>query len=162
MPVHAIEVTLIRPALKRELRAARHKCAIPLAVSADRTRLLTVISTANRQVALSGVWAALGDLLPIDTLSTAYPGKDGMHLLSVQVSDEVYARVRYAAAASGQDPDEYATRALRDGMSRDRADEAARLNTLLDRLVAEFGPEQTTAAAARRIALQSEAVTASG
>lgn len=162
MPLHAIEITLVSPAAKKELRGAQRECLLPLAVSADRTRLLTVICAANRQAALHGVWVALGDLLTIDTLSTAYPDKDGMHLLSVQVSDEVHAKVRHAATAAGEGPDEYVSRAMHDAIAQDEADKAARLNALLDRLTAEFGPEQITAAAARRIALQSGAIMAGG
>ncbi|MFH8464087.1 hypothetical protein [Streptomyces sp. NPDC017991] len=131
-------------------------------VSADQVRLLTVICAANRQAALRDVWAALENLLPIDALWTAYADKDGMHLLSVQVSEEVRSRVQDAAAVAGQDPDEYVKQSLLDAIARDQADTAARLNTVLDRLVAEFAPEQITAAAARRIAPQAGVATARG
>ncbi|MFF3247446.1 hypothetical protein ACFYWY_27845 [Streptomyces sp. NPDC002870] len=85
-----------------------------------------------------------------------------MHLLSVQVSEEVQARVQDAAAVAGQDPDEYVKQSLLDAIARDQADTAARLDAVLDRLVAEFAPEQITAAAARRIAPQAGVATARG
>ncbi|MCX5558390.1 hypothetical protein [Streptomyces sp. NBC_00038] len=162
MSLHAIEITLVRPAVKKELKAARRESRLPLAASADQVRLLTVICAANRQAALRGVWAALENLLPIDALWTAYADKDGMHLLSVQVSEEVQARVQDAAAVAGQDPDEYVKQSLLDAVARDQADTDARLDAVLDRLVAEFTPEQITAAAARRIAPQAGVATARG
>ncbi|MDX3750611.1 hypothetical protein [Streptomyces sp. AK08-02] len=128
MSLHAIEITLVRPAVKKELKAARRESRLPLVVSADQVRLLTVICAANRQAALRGVWAALENLLPIDALWTAYADKDGMHLLSVQVSEEVHARVQDAAAVAGQDPDEYVKQSLLDAIARDQANAAARLN----------------------------------
>jgi len=162
MSLHAIEITLVRPAVKKELKAARRESRLPLVVSADQVRLLTVIWAANRQAALRGVWAALQNLLPIDALWTTYADKDGMHLLSVQVSEEVHARVQSAAAVAGQDPDEYVKQSLLDAVARDQADASARLNAALDRLVTEFAPEQITAAAARRIAPHPGVVMARG
>lgn len=160
MSLHAIEITLVRPAVKKELKAARRESRLPLVVSADQVRLLTMIYAANRQAALRGVWAALENLLPIDALWTAYADKNGMHLLSVQVSEEVRSRVQDAAAVAGQDPDEYMKRSLLDAIARDQADTDARLNAALDHLVAEFTPEQITAAAARRVASYPGVVTA--
>ncbi|MCX4233793.1 hypothetical protein [Streptomyces ortus] len=159
MSLHAIEITLVRPTVKKELKAARRESRLPLVVSADQVRLLTMICAPNRQAALRGVWAALENLLPIDALWTAY-ADNGMHLLSVQVSEEVCSRAQDAAAVAGQDPDEYMKRALLDAIARDQADTDARLNAALDHLVAEFTPEQITAAAARRIAPYPGVVTA--
>ncbi|MFE1957401.1 hypothetical protein [Streptomyces sp. NPDC059479] len=101
MSLHAIEITLVRPAVKKELKAARRESRLPLVVSADQVWLLTVIWAAIRQAALRGAWAALENLLPIDALWTASADKSGMHLLSVQVSEEGHSRVQDAAAAAG-------------------------------------------------------------
>lgn len=156
MSVHAIEITLLRPVTKKKLRSARSASRLPLVASADRLRLLTVVCAESRQGALREVWAALENLLPIDVLCTVYADKDGFHLLSVQVSEELHAKVRGAASRTGQSPDDYVTQVVLNAVARDKAQQEARLDAILARLAADFTPEQITAAAARRIALRTK------
>jgi transposase len=71
MPLHAIEITLTRPATPAELHRATRTMA--LAPNADRTQLMTLSSAKTSHKALQRTRERLQNLLPIDILTTHYP-----------------------------------------------------------------------------------------
>lgn len=152
MESHAIEVRLTRPATGTELAAARRAADFPLAASVERTRLLAVTYAGGRRKAIGRVWDAVGDLLPVDVITTALANRKGEVLLSVRFDDPVAERFRRAAADCGMSTEAYVREAVLRGLSRDEAARAARLDAEVTGLLAAATPAELAASALRGIA----------
>lgn len=144
---HAVEILLTRPLSPGELKRARR--GVPLAVNADRTRMMAVQYASSPGHALHKLRRRLGNRLPIDVLSTHYPDRKGQVRLNVAFSRSDEAAVRRAAASRGQRPAEFLSRRVTAALAER---ERERLRTLEDRLrdlLADHTLEEVLICAAR-------------
>ncbi|MFJ3496411.1 hypothetical protein ACIPPJ_22820 [Streptomyces sp. NPDC086091] len=81
MPSHDAKNLLARLATSAELHRALH--TVPLAVKADRTRLMAVHPGKTPDRALWSLRRQLHQLLPIDALTTHHPNQHGQVLLNL-------------------------------------------------------------------------------
>ncbi|MFB7655017.1 MULTISPECIES: hypothetical protein [unclassified Streptomyces] len=139
-PHHAVEITLTRPAAPGELRDAR--CGVPLAASADRTRLMTLYSARSPGGALHGVRRRLGARLPVDVLTTHYPDHRGQVLLNVALPHSADKALRQAAAVLGQRPQDLLQRRVTTVLAQDAREHARRLEARLENLLADHTPDE--------------------
>lgn len=151
MTVYAIEIILTRVVGAVELRAAQQEIRLPVAASADRTRLAVLVTAKNQHRAMRKIWRRLQHALPIDVLCSVFPGPDGKYLMSIPMADQVWERVRGQAAAAGKNPEDFLSEAVAQALARHRSDRRARLDRSLDALLHTYTPEEVTAATARRI-----------
>ncbi|MGW0703757.1 hypothetical protein ACWD0A_31515 [Streptomyces sp. NPDC002867] len=149
MPLHAVEITLTRPATPGELRRAAQ--AMALAADADRTRLMTVARGKTARKALQRTRARLEHLLPIDILTTHYPDTTGSILVNVALPERVHARLADAARREGRSTEAHLTAAVHRALTRAEHDRARQLDAALDELLTWSTPHQLLAAAARTI-----------
>ncbi|GAA3797743.1 hypothetical protein GCM10022403_034500 [Streptomyces coacervatus] len=140
MTHHAVEVMLTRPAAPGELRRAR--CGVPLAASADRTRLMAVCSAGSPGGALHALRHRLGARLPIDVLTTHYPDRHGQVLLNVALDHAADQALRQAAAILGQSPQELLRRRVMAALDRDEQERTRRLEARLESLLADHPPAE--------------------
>jgi hypothetical protein len=145
-PHHAVEIMLTRPAAPGELRQAR--CGVPLAASADRTRLMAVCSARSPGGALHALRRRLGARLPINVLTTHYPDQHGQVLLNVALDHAADQALRQAAAILGRSPQELLRRRVTAALDRDEQERARRLEAGLESLLADHPPEEVLACVA--------------
>ncbi|MFI9764966.1 hypothetical protein ACIHFB_44375 [Streptomyces sp. NPDC051963] len=144
---HAVEVALTRPAVPGELRSAcRH---VPLAVNADRTRLMVVHSARSPGRALHVLRRRLGTLLPIDGLTTHYPDRRGQVLLNLDLDSAVHEALCRDAAVLGQRPRDVLSRRLHAAVARDARKRARGLEDQLNSVLAHYTPDEVLAGVAR-------------
>lgn len=137
---HAVEVILTRPATHGELH---HACRrVPLAVSADRTRLMVVHSARSPGRALHVLRRRLGTRLPVDVLSTHYPDRRGQVLLNVDLGVAVHEALRRDAAALGQRPQDLLRQRLRAALAHDARERARLLEDRIESLLAHHTPDE--------------------
>ena len=147
-PVHyAVEITLTRPATHGELRRACRR--VPLAVSADRTRLMAVHSARSPGRALHVLRCQLGTRLPIDVLTTHYPNRRGQVLFNVDLGSAAHEALCRDATALGQRPQDVLGRRLRAALARDAQERTRYLQARLESLLAHHTPEEVLAGVAR-------------
>lgn len=137
---HAVEITLTRPATHGELHHARRR--VPLAVNADRTRLMVLHSARSPGAALHALRHHLGTRLPVDVLTTHYPDRRGQVLLNVDLGTAVYEALRRDAAALGQRPQDLLGRRLRAAVARDARERARLLEYRIENLLTHHTPEE--------------------
>lgn len=151
MGAYAVEVLLTRPATGSELAAARRAGRFPLAVSADRRRLLTVAEGNGWAKAVGSVWRAVADVLPVDVIMTVLADRRGEIRLSVRFDDPVAEQLRLAAAARGVSRETFLRDAVLRGTARASAARSARLDAAVGELLADATPEEIAASALRAI-----------
>lgn len=144
---HAVEVALTRPATSSELRAARRH--VPLAVNADRTRLMVVHSARSPGRALHMVRRRLGTRLPIDVLTTHYPDRRGQVLLNVDLESATHEALSREAVALGQRPQDVLGRRVRAAVARDTRERARGLEDQLKGMLAHYSAEEVLTSVAR-------------
>lgn len=143
---HAVEIILTRPATGSGLhRACR---AVPLAVNADRTRLMTVRTAKSSGRALRSLRRELHRRLPIDVLTTHYPDQSGRVLLNLVLPRATCSAIRQAASAQGQKPGDLLGRTVVAAVERDARERARRLRLQLERLLVHHAPEELLTSAA--------------
>jgi hypothetical protein len=146
MPHHAVEIILTRPVTSGELRHARR--GVPLAASADRTRLMAVHSARSPGRALHALRRRLGARLPIDVLTTHYPDRYSQVLLNVTLNHAADKALRQTAAVLGQRPQELLRRRVTAALARDDQERARRLEVRLKSLLADHTPDEVLACVA--------------
>lgn len=143
---HAVEIILTRPATRSELhRACR---AVPLAVNADRTRLMTVRTAKSSGRALRSLRRELHRPLPIDVLTTHYADQSGRVLLNLALPRATCSAIRKATTGQGQKPGEHLSRKVVAAVEREARERARRLNLQLERLLVHHAPEDLLTSAA--------------
>ncbi|WP_405669579.1 hypothetical protein [Streptomyces sp. NBC_01530] len=140
MPHHAVEIVLTRPVTPGELRHAR--CGVPLAANADRTRLMAVHRARHPDGALHALRRRLGTRLPIDVLTTHYPGRHGQVLLNVSLDRAADSALRQAAAVLGQRPQDVLRRRVTAALAQEEQERARRLEDRLESMLAHHTPEE--------------------
>lgn len=151
MTLHAIEITLTRSVGSLELAAAQHSSRLPLAASADGTRLAVLVTATDEHRAVRKIWKRLQDALPIDVLCTLFPAPDGTYLMSIPLTRHAQERILNDAMAAGKSPEQHLHDAVLQALARDRSTRQAQLDCSLAQLLRDFTPTEITAAAARRI-----------
>ncbi|MFF2367821.1 hypothetical protein ACFVU0_34615 [Streptomyces sp. NPDC058122] len=146
MSHHAVEITLTRPVTPGELRDARR--SMPLAASADRTRLMTVHSARSPGGALHAVRRRLGTRVPVDVLATHYPDQHGHVLVNVDLHRSADKALHQAAAVLGQRPQDLLRRRVTAALARDAQERARHLELRLESLLANHAPEEVLACVA--------------
>ncbi|MER6563485.1 hypothetical protein ABT300_38335 [Streptomyces sp. NPDC001027] len=126
---HAVEILLTRPLSPGELKRAGRN--VPLAVNADRTRLMALQRAHGPGNALHTLRRRLDSRLPVDVLSTHYADRDGQVRLNLAFSRSDMAAIRRAATARGQRPAEFLSQQVTAAVA---ARERDRLHTLERRL----------------------------
>ncbi|MFP1629866.1 hypothetical protein ACLB9X_33060 [Streptomyces sp. 5K101] len=149
MPLHAVEITLTRPATPGELRHAAQ--AMALAPDTDHTRLMTVTRGKSARKALQRTRNRLQHLLPIDILATHYPDSTGSVLINIALPESAHAWLEDAARREGRSTEAHLTDAVHHALTRAEHDKARRLDAALDELLTWSTPQQLLAAAARTI-----------
>lgn len=149
MPLHAVEITLTRPATPGELHHAAQTMA--LAPDTDHTRLITVARGNTARKALQRTRNRLQHLLPIDILTTHYPDTTGSILINIALPASVHAYLEDTARREGRSIEAHLTDAVHHALSHADHDKARRLDAALDELLTWSTPQQLLAAAARTI-----------
>ncbi|MGJ5831990.1 hypothetical protein [Streptomyces ossamyceticus] len=130
---HAVEILLTRPLSPGELkRASRH---VPLAVNADRTRLMALQRAHSPGNALHTLRRRLDPRLPIDVLSTHYADRNGQVRLNVAFSRSDIAAIRRAAAARGQRTAQFLSRRVTAAVAARERDRLRALENQLEDLL---------------------------
>ena len=145
-PHHAVEIALTRPATPGELRLAGR--GVPLAVNADRTRLMAVQGARSPGGALHGLRRRLDALLPIDVLSTHYPDRHGQILLNVALGHAADRALRRDAAVVGLRPEDLLRRCVTAALTRAEQERARQLEDRLESLLAHHRPAEVLACVA--------------
>lgn len=145
-PHHAIEITLTRPATGAELHRAGR--TVPLAVNAERTRLMALLRAKSPGHALRTVRLRLDALLPIDILSTHYPDHRGQVRLNVTLDHAARTAVCRAAATRGQRPQDFLSQSVAAAVARHERERAQRLTAQLEELHAHYSAEEVLICAA--------------
>ncbi|MER5656475.1 hypothetical protein ABT076_26065 [Streptomyces sp. NPDC002131] len=143
---HAVEIILTRPAAPGELQRIPH--GMPLAASADRTRLMAVQRAHNPGGALHLLRRRLDSRLPIDVLTTHYPNHHGQVLLNVALERTTAAAIRQAAAVSEQRPQDFLGQRVTAALALQERDRLRLLEARLEDLLAHHTPEEVLACAA--------------
>ncbi|MCX5059655.1 hypothetical protein OOK12_21985 [Streptomyces sp. NBC_00452] len=143
---HAIEILLTRPATNGELHRARR--SVPLAVTADRTRLMVVHPAKTPGRALRSLRRRLHHLLPVDALTTHYPDQHGQVLLNLEFSRTARAAIRQAATARGQRPGDFVARSMTAALERNERERSRQLTAQLEVLLALHSSEDVLACTA--------------
>lgn len=149
MPLHAVEITLTRPATPGELRRAAQ--AMVLAPDIDRRRLMIVARGKTACKALQRTRARLQHLLPIDILTTHYPDSTGSVLINVALPEGAHAYLQETARREGRSTEAHLTAAVHRALTRAEQNKARRLDAALDELLTWSTPQQLLAAAARTV-----------
>lgn len=145
-PHHAIEVTLTRPATAAELHRARR--TVPLAVNAERTRLMAVQQARSPGRAPRRLRRQLDALLPIDVLTTHYRDHRGQVRLNVAFSHTTLTAICLAAATRGQRPQDFLSQGVIAAVARHERERAQCLTVQLERLLAHHTAEEVLACTA--------------
>ncbi|MFJ9893484.1 hypothetical protein ACIQPR_09130 [Streptomyces sp. NPDC091280] len=146
---YAVEIVLTRPATARELQQARHR--VTLAANAQRTRLMTVQSGKSPARALHRLRHRLDTVLPIDVLTTNYPGRHGHVLVNVVLSHSADTQIRREAAARGRRAGDVLADRITAGLARRQHQRRHRLEQQLQLLLTHHTPEEVLACAADRL-----------
>ncbi|MER6081258.1 hypothetical protein [Streptomyces sp. NPDC001833] len=154
MPLHAIEINLTGSVGYLELAAAQHSSRLPLAASADGTRLAVLVTAKDERQAVRKIWKRLQEALPIDVLCTLFPAPDGAYLMSIPLTHDAQERIRRHAMTAGKSPEQHLHDAILQALAHDRSTRQAQLECSLNQLLRDFTPEEITTAAARRISSQ--------
>lgn len=149
MPHHALEILLTRPVTDAELTRAR--AGMALGVNHDGTRLMALSEADDAGEGLHRLHGRVGDLLPVDVVTTHYPAADGNVLLSVAFTDEQDVDIRRAAEHAGQAPSTYIENIIRHHLRRHAWQEAAHLDYLLQTLLKRATAPQLLAAVGRAL-----------
>jgi hypothetical protein len=144
---HAVEIILTRPATSAELHRACRR--VPLATNTDRTRLMTVHGAKSPGRALRSLRHELDRLLPIDVLTTHYPGTAGQVLLNVAFTRAMHSVISQAATARGQEPADFLARAVVEVVQRDEQARTRHLTAQLQDLLVHHTPEAVLVCTAR-------------
>ncbi|ATW46702.1 hypothetical protein [Streptomyces peucetius] len=147
MPLHAIEITLTRPATPAELHRANRIMA--LAPDADRTRLMTLASAKASHKALQRTRERLEGLLPLDILTTHYPDPAGGIILNIALPAETHAQLEEAAHRTGQSLETHLAQVVLQSVALAEQDQARRLDAALEQVLTWSTPYQLLVAAAR-------------
>ncbi|MEV8086645.1 CPCC family cysteine-rich protein [Streptomyces nigra] len=140
---HAIEILLTRRATSAELRRARH--TVPLAVNADRTRLMAVHPGKTPGRALRSLRRQLHQLLPIDVLTTHNPDQHGQVLLNLEFSRAARKVIREAATARGLRPGDFVGQSVTEALERQEREHSRQLTAQLEGILALHSSEEVLA-----------------
>ncbi|MDW4911359.1 hypothetical protein RB628_40260 [Streptomyces sp. ADMS] len=134
MSLHAIEIILTRTVSGVELQSAKRAGGMPMASSSDGKRIVVLVSAKSVNQAIKKVWRRLEEALPIDVLCTLFPGPDGMLRMSIPFTPEDRRRIRTLARATGKSAEDFLSDAVSEALARDRSDESARRDCVLNLL----------------------------
>ncbi|MGW1878761.1 hypothetical protein [Streptomyces sp. NPDC001975] len=138
MTHHALEIVLTRPLPLHALhRAAR---VLPLAANHDATRLMTLVRAGTPHRAAHRLHRRLGDLLPIDVITTHYPDADHKILLNVVFLPAIHAILTTEADRAAQSPERFVELALHRALAEYTGREIDRLGQTLRRMLAHTTP----------------------
>ncbi|WEH20065.1 hypothetical protein PYR72_00185 [Streptomyces sp. VNUA24] len=145
----AVEILLTRPLSPKELKRAGRN--VPLAVNADRTRLMALQRAHGPGNALHTLRRRLDSRLPVDVLSTHYADRDGQVWLNLAFSRSDMAAIRRMAAARGQRPAEFLSLRVTAAVAARERDRLHALERRLEVLLADHTLEEVLACAGRAL-----------
>ncbi|SDE24290.1 hypothetical protein SAMN05216505_12230 [Streptomyces prasinopilosus] len=149
MPHHALDITLTRTLTRAELDQTVRTW--PLVANRDTIRLMAVVRAKSPGKAWSRLRRQTGGRLPVDAITTHYPGPTGQVLLNVVFPPAAHAALTIAAERAGQPLRLFVQGSVHRALARWTDEEADRLDLAVRDLLAGTTPAQFLAALGRTL-----------
>ncbi|MGI5461208.1 hypothetical protein ACQEWB_50305 [Streptomyces sp. CA-249302] len=138
VPHHALEIILTRPLAANALHRATR--ALPLAANHDATRLTALVEAKTAHRAARRLRHQVGARLPIDVITTHYPGTDHKVLLNIAFAPAAHAVLTAGARRARQRPERFVELALRRALAEHADQEIDRLEQAVRELLTQTTP----------------------